>query len=510
MFEGKYALAFMIGFVIYIGIMIVIATVTSKGKNTEGEGYLTGGRSVGLLLLIATAAATAVGTGTSVGATANGFRGGWIGSVYPLANAIGLVTVAFAFSKVRKHEFRTLCEEIQFYYDGSPIMRKFMSVIIFIVSMVWVGSAINGGATYLSFLLGLEPITAKVITVFAFGIYVFVGGYMAVVWTDAIQSVLLFGGFVFMAIMSVPAAGGFDAIKAAYEAAGNSGALTTFGIGGKGIMGVLAIALASYYGAMAGPTAHTRVYTAKNSKTAKKAILIAAAVVASFSILPALVGMSAFTIATNTGAEYVLAKPDYAFAFMSTTVFGPAIGLIFLITGLSAIMSSADSDAIAGVTTFITDVYSLITKKRVKDEDIPKFSRVVLVLMLGGAFCMSIFATDVMGYISNVIGSFMPGVAIALLLGRFWKRATWQGGIATMGGSIVFGLCYLLIPSFTQSIMNIFQGPALPATIVALVCGVIVSLVTPVSVHTEEERVALVMKCRGEVDGDNVKKSKTA
>ena len=71
------------------------------------------------------------------GATANGFRDGWLGAVYPLANAIGLITVAFCFSHVRKFKFRTLCEELQFYYDGSPYMRKFMSVVIFLVSIVW-------------------------------------------------------------------------------------------------------------------------------------------------------------------------------------------------------------------------------------------------------------------------------------------------------------------------------------------------------------------------------------
>ena len=46
----------------------------------------------------------------------------------------------------------------------------------------------------------MDMIPAKIITVLAFGVYVFVGGYMAVVWTDAIQAVLLFGGFVTIAI----------------------------------------------------------------------------------------------------------------------------------------------------------------------------------------------------------------------------------------------------------------------------------------------------------------------
>ncbi len=495
MISSKYTVLFVVGFFVYIALMILIAYVTSKKTSIEGEDYLMGGRNVSLPLLICTAAATAVGTGTSVGATANGFRNGWLGAVYPLANAIGLVTVALCFAVVRKHEFRTLAEELQFYYDGSPKMRKFMSVVLFIVSIIWVGSAINGGANYLAYLIGMNMITAKLITVLAFGVYVFIGGYMAVVWTDAIQTVLLFGGFVLIAIMAVPTAGGFEAINTAYTAAGNAGAMTAFGVGSQGVLGVLAVALASYYGAMAGPTAHMRVYTAQSTKTARKAILVAAVVVACFSILPALVGMSAFTLATNTGATAVLENPDFTFAYMATTVFPPAICLI---AGLSAIMSSADSDAIAGVTTFLTDVYVLVFKKSVKDKDIPKYSRGILVIILTAAFCMTIFATDIMSYISNVIGSLTPGIGVALLLGRFWKRATWQGGVATMTSGIIFGVCYLLIAPFNAWIVSIFAGPALPVTILTLVVGVVVSLMTPPSVHTEEERVALVMAERNQ------------
>ena len=496
MSANNYTTLFILGFIAYIGLMIAIAFLTNKKGSTEGEGYLMGGRNVGLLLLIATSAATAVGTGTSVGATANGFRSGWLGAVYPLANAIGLITVALCFSYVRKFKFRTLCEELQFFYDGSHVMRKFMSIIIFIVSIIWVGSAINGGANYLSYLINIPILQAKLITVFAFGIYVFVGGYMAVVYTDAIQSILLFGGFVIIAIMAIPAAGGFDNIVATYDAAGKSGAMTAFGVGEKGINGVLAVALASYYGAMAGPTAHMRVYTAKNEKTAKKAILIAAAVVLCFSILPAIVGMSGFTLATMNGAEHVLANPDFAFSYMATTVFNPIVGLLFLIAGLSAIMSSADSDAIAGVTTFLTDIYVFIFKRSIKDEEIPKYSRILLVIILVSAFAMTIFATDVMGYISNVIGSFTPGMGVALLLGRFWKRATWQGGIATMSSGILFGICFLLIPNFNSWIIDTFAGPALPVTIITLLVGVVVSLVTPKPVHSEQERVALVLAAR--------------
>lgn len=77
MISNKYVALFVVGFFVYIALMILIAYLTSRKGSTKGEDYLMGGRNVGLLLLICTAAATAVGTGTSVGATANGFHDGW-------------------------------------------------------------------------------------------------------------------------------------------------------------------------------------------------------------------------------------------------------------------------------------------------------------------------------------------------------------------------------------------------------------------------------------------------
>ena len=87
-------------------------------------------------------------------------------------------------------------------------------------------------------------------------------------------------------------------------------------------------------------------------------------------------------------------------------------------------------------------------------------------------------------------------MGVALLLGRFWKRATWQGGIATMSSGILFGICFLLIPNFNSWIIDTFAGPALPVTIITLLVGVVVSLVTPKPVHSEQERVALVLAAR--------------
>ena len=60
------------------------------------------------------------------------------------------------------------------------------------------------------------------------------------------------------------------------------------------------------------------------------------------------------------------------------------------------------------------------------------WSRIGVAITLTLAFFATLFAKDIMGYISNVIGSIVPGVSVAMVLRALWKRATWQGGIASV------------------------------------------------------------------------------
>jgi SSS family solute:Na+ symporter len=244
------------------------------------------------------------------------------------------------------------------------------------------------------------------------------------------------------------------------------------------------------------PTYRMRMYTAKDDKTASKAFTLSAILLLVFSLLPALIGMAAFTIATNNGAEAVLKTPDFAFAYVATVVLGPVLGLMFMIAGLSATLSSGDSDAIAGVSILIQDIYPIFAKKAMVEKDIKKWSRIGLVITLVFAFFATWFAKDVISYISNVIGSVIPGVSVAMFLGACWKKATWQGGLASLISGAVFGTLYLAVAPFQSYIKGIFTGPAIPATIITLVLAVIVSLATAAPRLSEEERLALVAQSR--------------
>ncbi|MDR2803006.1 MAG: sodium:solute symporter family protein [Treponema sp.] len=494
-FTLEHRVFFIVGFVIYISILIVISIICSR-KNKDGEDYLLAGRKLPFILLLGTISATLIGTGSSLGATANGFRSGWYGSLYGLGGAIGMFVLAFLFCSERDYKFMTLSEEMQFRFGGSKKIRNVMGFFLFIAEIAWLGNHMNGGATYLSYVTGLEPMTARLITMLAFGIYVFIGGYLAVVVTDNIQVLLILGGFILILIRAIPAAGGWDVINETYVVAGKGNAMSFYGLAGVGAMAAISLAYTVGISQVGTPSFRTRVYSAASNSAAKKAFFFSGIVLFLFSFIPAVIGMAGFAIASREGAQSVLSNPNYTFAYMATTILGPTLGLMFLIAGLSATLSSADSDAMAGITILLVDVYSTVTGKSIPKEKMVVYSRISLVITLLIAFLATLFAQDIIGYISNVVGSLIPSIAMMMILGKYWKRVTWQGGMACIFCGTIFGLLYLFVPPFQKAVAAVFTGPAIPVSIVALTTGIIVSLATPKITISERDAMRLVLESR--------------
>lgn len=492
MLDSRYVPLFIVGFLLYIGFMIAVGILSTRGK-TGGSNFLTGGSNLGFFLIFCTVGATMIGTGSSMGAIGNGFNHGWGGAIYGLGASTGILSMLM-FVNIREKNFITMSEEAQYYYGGKKIVRQVMGFMMFVIEIIWLGNHMNGGSKYLAYITGLDDVLCKLITVLAFAVYVFIGGYLAVVVTDAVQFCVIIAGFVLIAVRAIPAAGGYAKIAETFDAAGKSGAMGFYGIGSYGMMAAFALVLSTYMGVIGTPTHRTRIYTSADKGTAKKAFLSSGIMLFFWSFVTAVIGMSAFAIATEQGVT--LESADYAFSFMATHVLGPVFGLVLMIAGLSATMSSGDSDAISGITILLTDVYPSVTGKKIKEEDYPKYSRIALVVTLAIAFLITLFVNDVITYIQKVVGSLLPGVAVCMFMGRFWKRATWQGGLACIFSGTVFGILYLLLPSVSGWVDANLGGAAVPATIITLIFGVIVSLVTPADTTPEADRVKAVFDAR--------------
>ena len=483
---------FLGGILLWMLFVVAVGWFGSRGRH-GGDKFLTGGSDMNVFLIFCTLGATIIGTGSTVGAISDGFSHAWGGALFGTGSALGILLLS-TFAGAREKGFITMSEEAQYYFGGRRCVRQVMGFMMFFIEIVWLGNHIVGGSTYLSFALGIDPIWCKLLTAVGFGAYVFVGGYVAVVKADVIQFLAIVLGFGIIAVRAVPLAGGYAEIARVFAAAGKPGAMGFYGLGSYGVMAGLSLLLAMTLNVVGCPGNRTRIYTAKTPQTARRAFLCQGAMMFFWSLLVAVIGMSAYAIMVHNGHH--LASGDTAFPYLATQVMEPALGLFFMICGLSAAVSSGGSSSISGITILLTDVYPSLTGRRIPQEKYNLVSRLALVLALAIAFSITIFVSDMIAYIQKVVGAFLPGVAVTMLLGRSWKRATWVGALAAVFAGTALGVLIVVVPPLADAIKATFGGPAIPATVVALVAFVAGSLLSKRDETPEAERLAAVFAAR--------------
>ncbi|WP_257349810.1 sodium:solute symporter family protein [Pseudalkalibacillus decolorationis] len=474
--------------------MVGVGVLVSR-KVKSGEDFLMGGRGLSTPLLIGTTLATLVGTGSSMGAVGFGFGNGWAGALYGIGGSVGIILLLILFADVRKYNFMTFSEELSFYYGANKLVKGLTSIILYIACIGWLGAHILGGSLYLTWITGIDPILSKIIVALGFAVYTLIGGYLAVVYTDVIQGVILFLGFVLLTVLSVVTIGGFDEISK--QVTPEMGSF--LGLEKLGFIPALSLAVVIAVGVLATPSYRHRIYSSKDVNTIKKGFWFTGILFAVFSLFPAIAGMSAYIL--NPELE-----SGYAFPYLATEVFPLWLGAIILIAGLSATMSSGSSDFIAAVAILLRDIYQLVTGSVPKKDKTVLLSRYSLVVTLLLAMFFTLFTNNIITYISNFISTVMSGLFVAALLGKFWGRTNWQGGIASLiGGSAT---SFVILQN--ESLLTFWGNPIIPSVIVALLANVIVSLLTPAQKISKEEALRILEEERSFVDeGTTTQNEKT-
>jgi solute:Na+ symporter, SSS family len=292
----------------------------------------------------------------------------------------------------------------------------------FVASIGWLGAHILGGSLYLAWATGADVTAAKVAIALGFGVFIIIGGYTAVVWTDALQALVLFAGFLLMAAAAVMYAGGWESIRSSMDPA----ALSLLGVEKLGLVPVISLAAVIGVGVLATPSYRQRIYSARDVSAVRRSFTISGVLYLLFAALPAVIGMAAYAI------DPELENHNFAFPFVAATVLPGVPAMMVLIAGLSATMSSASSDAIAGVSILLRDVYAAWTGSMPASDKVVRYSRLALVAVIAMALGLALTSDDIITYISGMIATVMSGLFVCSILGRFWRRFTWQGAIAAL------------------------------------------------------------------------------
>ncbi|QKG83241.1 sodium:solute symporter family protein [Kroppenstedtia pulmonis] len=483
---------YLIVFLAFLALMLVVGILISR-KVKSGEDFLMGGRRLSSFLLIGTTVATLVGTGSSMGAVQFAYSNGWAGALYGIGGAVGILALLFLFGDVRKYHFMTYSEELSYYFGASKLIKGLTSILLYIASIGWLGAHVLGGSLYLSWITGLDPVTAKICTAVGFAGFTIIGGYLSVVITDTIQGFILFFGFILLTVLSLVKIGGYSTISDNLP----HDMVSFLGTQHMGWIPAISLIVVIAVGVLATPSYRQRIYSSKDASTIRKGFIVSGILFAIFSLFPSIAGMAARIL--NPDIE-----TGYAFPYLATEVFPLWVGAIVLVSGLSATMSSGSSDFIAAVTILLRDVYQIFMGKPPKKENMIPYSRISLVLTIILAFVLTLGSNNIIDYISNFISTVMSGLFVAAVLGKFWPRANWQGGLA----SIISGSFISFIVLINDSLLSFWGNPILPSLVGAFTFGIVVSLITPENRVTKEEALRRLDEERSVLEGGTSTSSK--
>jgi SSS family solute:Na+ symporter len=230
------------------------------------------------------------------------------------------------------------------------------------------------------------------------------------------------------------------------------------------------------------------MYGARTEASAKWSMCTAGIIEIVFSVAVGITGMYAYLLNPNIEAQ------DQALPWLVTHVLPMWLAAIVVVSVTAAVFSSGDSNAAAAGTYFVRHIYPLVTGRY------PKRPLAVIRRALVGAFLIStvlaLYAGNIVDFVVDFLSVTMSGLAVIILLGRFWKRATWQGGVAALTSAPIVSLVVIFVPGQAE----LWVEPIIPATLAGLVAHVVVSLMTPANKLGFEEVTSVMMKQRRAID----------
>ena len=482
-------LPLIITFVSYLITTLIIGFVAYKATNTLSD-YILGGRQLGPGV-----------TALSVGASD---MSGWLllglpGAIYLTGISavwigIGLVLGAFVNWLIVAPRLRTFTENAgdsltipEFlenrFDDKSHLLRFVSALIILLFFTFYVSSGLVGGAILFEKVFGLDYITALMVGAVVIVSYTFLGGFLAVSWTDFFQGCLMLFALILVPIVALNELGGIDQTMQILEQTNPEYASLFKDFSWIGFLSLMAWGL-GYFGQ---PHILSRFMAIRSVKDIPRSRNIAMV-----WMLLALIGaLSVGLVGIAYYADKPLDNPETIFIFLSKAILNPWIAGVIIAAILSAIMSTIDSQLLVCSSVIVEDFHRNFTKRDVSENELVWLSRFSLLAI---AIFATIIALDpqssVLGLVSYAWAGFGSAFGPTILLSLYWSKFNRIGAIA----SIVTGAIFVLVWPMLKQYGGIFElYEMIPGFIFASLAGYLASKCSH-SVDSKSEAIFYKLK----------------
>ncbi|MFT7723297.1 MAG: sodium:solute symporter family protein [Roseateles sp.] len=456
----------------------------TRVKNTSD--FAVAGRSLPLVMVITTTFATWFGAETVMGIPAKFVQGG-LGAIIedPFGAGLCLVLVgAFFAARLYRRNLLTIGDFYrQRFGKGVEVV---CSLAIILSYLGWVAAQVTALGLVFNILTNgaMSAETGMVVGLLAVLVYVVVGGFLAVAWTDFIQMIVLVLGLSAIAVFSADLAGGAGVVLdlARQKELGRFLPAPTF----TDIAMFIGAALTMMLGSIPQQDVFQRVMSAKDARTAQRGAVIGGFGYIAFAFVPMFIVLAAVVVMGDRALD--LAQNDYQ-RVLPTFIMGHMpllMQILFFGALLSAIKSTSSATLLAPTTSFVENILKQL-RPGMSDRQQLVAMRVTLVVFAFAvlAYAIALQGTPIYELVSAAYQVTLVAAFVPLVFGLYWERATTQGAVCAIAAGVAVWV--LFFPQVTTW-GEFFPGQL--AGLLAALAGMLAGSLAPQWLANRHEHVS--------------------
>ncbi len=428
----------------YFLVLAGIAVWVIRSKKDNTEDYFLAGRNVGWFVVGASIFASNIGSEHVVGLAGAGAGNRLPMLIYELhAWVVLLLGWVFLPFYARSGVF-TMPEFLEKRFDSrSRWVLSVFSIIAYVLTKISV--TIYAGGIVVSALLGIDFWTGALSTVVLTGLYTVLGGMKAVVYTEALQAIVLVLGAATLTFVGLDAVGGWSSMQETvgpeyldmWRSASDPDFPWPTLLITSSIVGIWYWCTDQYI--------VQRTLTARNIKEGRRGTIFGALLKLLPVFLFLIPGIIALTLKMR--GELYWDSPDEAFPVLMSNLLPSGLRGLVAAGLLAALMSSLASVFNSCSTLFTVDIYKKLRPNTPEKKLVRTGQIATVVVVIIGIIWIPIMA-NISGvlyeYLQSVQSYIAPPITAVFLLGIFYKRINATAAFTTLvvgliaGGSRIF------------------------------------------------------------------------
>lgn len=477
----------------FILVLIIGFLAMWKANRSTVSGYFLAGRSMTWIVIGASLFVSNIGSEHFIGLAGSGAASGFAVGAWEFNALLLLQLLGWVFIPVYIHSgVYTMPEYLSKRYGSNRLKVYFASLSVLLYIFTKLSVDLYAGALFIQESLGWNLYLSIFLLISMTALLTVTGGLVAVMYTDALQAVLMVFGALTLTTISLIKVGGLEGVRTKYmQAVPNVTAIMAAGnytyspscriepkpdslrilrgpldedIPWPGF--ILGQTPASIWYWCADQVIVQRVLAAKNIAHAKGSTLMAGFLKILPMFLIVIPGMISRILFADEiaciGPEHCMAVcgsqagcSNIAYPRLVMAVMPVGLRGLMMAVMIAALMSDLDSIFNSSSTIFTLDIYQSFRQKA-SQRELLIVGRIFVVIMVAISIAWVPVIIEMQGgqtylYIQEVAGYLTPPIAALFLLGVFWKRCNEKGAFwGGMTGFILGTLRLILAFIFRQ------------------------------------------------------------